>query len=209
VLVLLVGLGASTLGCGDDADVAPGKVSGCAGLGRVTVANDTLGDVHPNIRAPAPPPPPAGIDLVEVRLAQRSHTLCAVFTTEAPPPAAAAYRIGLREKGEGDSGAAIGIQAVPGDGERYVQLEYPTSDERPDGGRVKATIGVRGKRVSLRMDTGTFPDWAPLGDFEWEASSLGIGNRRGLQYTDCAPESTQHIAYPSGRLVSFENSRFC
>jgi len=122
-------------------------------------------------------------------------------------PETAGFRVGLRQNGHGDTGASVGVTAVLDNGERYVDLGYPGADDRPDRGHVKADIQTSDNGVSLVMNTKTLPDWAPLGDFEWEASSLGIGNRPGLQYMDCAPTGGEHVAYPSGRLVQFSNGR--
>ena len=174
----------------------------------MTEASDRTGDVKPNIKAPTPPPAPAGIDLLGVRLARSASELCVAFSLEAPPPREAAYRVGLRQSGHGDAGTSIEVMAVLGHGAPYVKLGYPGADERSDGGIVDADVRVSGTNVGFRLDTSTFPSWTPpAGDFDWEASSLGFGDQPNLQYSDCAPETTGHVAYPGGRIVRIELSR--
>ena len=198
------------VGCGGASSTpAPQRaLDSCAGTGRLTQAADRTGDVKPNLRAPTPPPAPAGIDLLGVRLARSASELCVVFSLEAHPPREAAYRVGLRETGKDDSGTLIGVMAVLGRGAPYVQLVYPGADQRADGGRVDADIGVRDTQVRFRVNTSTFPAATPPAqDFEWEASSIGLGDRPNLQYSDCAPETTHHIAYPGGQMVRIELGR--
>ena len=205
LLVLLV-----FVGCGGASSTsAPQRaVDSCAGTGRLTEASDRRGDVTPNLRAPTPPPAPAGIDLLGVRLARSASELCVVFSLEAPPPREAAYRVGLRETGKDDAGTLIGVMAVLGHGAPYLQLVYPGADQRPDRGIVDADLRVSDTNVGFRVDTSTFPAATPPArDFEWEASSLGLGNRPNLQYSDCAPEPTRHVAYPGGRMVRIGLSR--
>jgi hypothetical protein len=194
-------------GCGGGSGAGEAATSDqCQGLGALTIVRDGNGDVTANVNAPTPPPPPRGLDLVQVRVARSPGKLCAVFDLEAAPPAPAGFRIDLRETGKADSGALVGITAMVNGGQRYVQLGYPGADERSDRGLINADIGVRANQVSLVMDTATLPDWTPpVTDFEWQASTLGFGDRPGLQYGDCAPERTQHVAYPSGRLVQLPN----
>lgn len=102
----------------------------------------------------------------------------------------------------------VGVMAVLGRGAPYVRLVYPGADERPDRGIVDADIRVSDTKVGFTVDTSTFPAATPPArDFEWEASSLGFGDRPSLQYSDCAPEPTQHVTYPGGRTVPIELSR--
>jgi len=92
--------------------------------------------------------------------------------------------------------------AVLGRGDPYVQLVYGDADQRPDGGIVDADVRVSDASVGFTVDTSTFPaDTPPARNFEWEASSLGLGDRPNLQYADCAPEITDHVTYPRGRMV--------
>ncbi|HEX8051618.1 MAG TPA: hypothetical protein VF517_01400 [Thermoleophilaceae bacterium] len=196
-------------GCGDGPRSGePAATDPCRGVGPVTVASDGTGDVSANRAVPKPPPPPAGIDLVQVQVARSATKLCAVFESEAPPPKTGGFRVGLRERGKGDSGTLVGVNAFRREGEWTVELGYPGADERADRGIVDADVEVRGNRVSLVMDTRTLPEATPpASGSEWEASTLGVGDSPNLQYVDCAPESTQHITYPGGELVSFGNGR--
>jgi hypothetical protein len=195
-------------GCGGESSGVAESLDGCRKTGPVTTARDGRGDVRPNIAAPTPPPGPRGIDLIAVSVARSAGSLCAVFELSAPPPGTAGFRVGLREAGNGDSGALVGLTALLAGGRRYVQLAYPGADDRPDRGVIPADIAISGNRVSLLVDTGTLPDWTPPADgSEWEASTIGFGDRPGLQYYDCAPERTQHVTYPAGRLVEFGNGR--
>ncbi len=131
-----------------------------------------------------------------------------MFESEAAPPATAGFNIGVRESGKGDSGAHVQITAFLHGGQRYVQLGYPGADQRPDRGLIQGDVRVSANVVTLIMDTGTLPPWTPpASSSEWEASTLGLGDQPNLQYVDCAPERTEHIAYPGGQLVKFDNGR--
>ncbi len=166
----------------------------CRALGHVVSAEDPVGDVDASGNAQLAARF-GSVDLTRVSVAVAGTTLCADFTSAAPPTASTFYSLLLSQKAP--NSAAVRINAgLPSLGPHHATLQYPGVDEAPNQGIVPAKVGVAGTSTSVLIDRNTLPRFTPFPRFLWTAEAVGqTGLRDPQQVFDQAPDGYQP-AYP-------------
>lgn len=159
---------------------AQGSFTDCAKVGWPVEVSDPPDDLRTNVGPSNDAALVAhfpGAELRRVRLAANASVLCAEFTAKGPATAAVFYILDVHAPAASPTlpegpGAAVDVLSTSS-GVRQVALKYPSSDERADGGIVRAVVGVTGNRLSLRIPWNELPSFArSLSRFTWTATAV-------------------------------------
>jgi hypothetical protein len=171
--------------CGQTDDTLNfGTFTDCAKVGRPVVTNDPSGDQRTSKGVNATAEPKG--DLRRLRVAKSASRLCAEFTTNAPIRPYAAFVLTMRPQAVDTPVVQLEASVLAG------QAPEVLLDSVGNGRhfrKVKATVGIRGDRLSVLVAREVFDQHgvgAIFGSFRFQARSA-VAVADGGRLTDCMP----------------------
>jgi hypothetical protein len=183
--LLAAALALTLAACGSTDDTLNfGKFTDCAKVGRPVVTSDPVGDQR-HTKGIKDAAVPKG-DLLRLRVAKSATQLCAEFEVGEPIRPYVAYVLTMRPQSSDAPVVQLEATVLAG------QAPDAQLDARGTGRsfrKIKATVGIRGDRLSLLVDRARF-DAAGVGaifdSFRFQARSAVATKDEG-RLTDCLP----------------------
>jgi len=182
---ILLGLVACALSaCGGDDDHSFGTFTDCSTVGKPVTTSDPAGDQR-RTNGTSDDSAPQG-DLVKLRVAKSANRLCAEFTAKEPIKPYVAFVLTMRPQDRDTPVVQLEATVLAG---QPPQAMLDASGTGRSFGKIDATVGIKGDRLSIVVGRGPFADQragALFQSFRFQARSAVAVEDAG-RVTDCLP----------------------
>jgi hypothetical protein len=183
ILLGLLACALTACGGGDD-DHSFGDFTDCATVGKPVTTSDPAGDQR-TTKGTGSDAAPQG-DLLKLRVAKSANRLCAEFTAKAPITPYAAFVLTMRPQDRDTPVVQLEATVLAG---QPPQAMLDATGTGRSFGKVKATVGIKGDRLTIVVGRGPFDDQgagAIFRSFRFQARSAVAVEDEG-RVTDCLP----------------------
>ncbi|WCB94546.1 hypothetical protein DSM104299_03283 [Baekduia alba] len=170
--------------CGGDDSKSYGTFTDCATIGKPVTISDPAGDQRRS-NGTRDDSAPQG-DLVKLRVAKSANRLCAEFTAKEQIKPYVAFVLTMRPQDSDTPVVQLEATVLAG---QAPQAMLDASGTGRSFGKVDATVGIDGKRLSIVVGRGPFDDQgagALFRSFRFQARSAVAVEDAG-RVTDCMP----------------------